>query len=37
MVKAIRPEIDVRTDGEAADWLRRELGKGKLVGNLSPW
>ena len=27
-----RPEIDVRNDATAADWLRKELGQGKLAG-----
>ena len=27
-----RPEIDVRNDADAADWLREELGQGKLAG-----
>lgn len=26
------PEVDVRNDATAADWLREELGQGKLAG-----
>jgi hypothetical protein len=27
-----RPEIDIHTDATATDWLREELGRGKLAG-----
>jgi hypothetical protein len=27
-----RPEIDVRNDADAADWLRAELGRARLAG-----
>jgi hypothetical protein len=27
-----RPRVDIRNDADAADWLRAELGRGRLVG-----